>query len=231
MKNNNFKASKVINSFRFGSKLKSHFSSAVAVSVFVICVITEIVPVKAYGAKKQASRQTEQEATTHQTYKEAETGVELRKLRRVGVGLQAAGTMGLVGAILELNLNPSWGFVAGYGGAEGYQALTMAAKYVLSGDSFLPYVSFGYTRWASVGKSGYINKTTPSLLADRLLSSDEKAAGEFQKSLLVPSIGIQFIQLSGDYAGTSIFAQIDILMDVGSFVAAPTGSLGLLYYF
>ena len=95
----------------------------------------------------------------------------------------------------------------------------------------MPYFSFGYARWASVGKSSRIDKTTPSILGEKLLNEEEKNAGVFQKNLLYPSLGLQFIQLNGDWAGSSIYAEITVLLDIGNFVAAPTGSFGLLYYF
>jgi hypothetical protein len=95
----------------------------------------------------------------------------------------------------------------------------------------MPYMSFGYASWASVGKTGRITKTSPAILADKLLSDDEKNAGEFQKNLLYPGIGLQFLQLKGEWAGSSVFAELTVLLDVGNFVAAPTATLGFLYYF
>jgi hypothetical protein len=164
-------------------------------------------------------------------YKEADNGMDLRKLRRVGIGLQAAGTLGLGGAVLDLAFTPHWSVDAGFGGGSGFQAVKFEGKYVLAGDWLMPYMNFGFTRWSSTGNSGPITKTTPGLLADRLLSQDERSAGQFEKNLLYPGIGLQFMQLSGDWAGSSLYTELTVLMDLGTFVAAPTGSLGFLYYF
>ncbi len=163
-------------------------------------------------------------------FKEAESGVEMRKIRRFGVGLQAAGSLGLGGAILDLNFTPNWSFGAGFGGGEGFQSFMFQGRYVLAGDWLMPYLAFGYTNWASTGK-GTITKSTPSYLADKILTGDERQSGQFQKNLFFPSFGLQFMQLHGDWAGFSLFGEISAMLDLTQFVAAPTGSLGVLYYF
>jgi hypothetical protein len=164
-------------------------------------------------------------------FKEAESGTELRKIRRMGVGAQAAGALGMGGMILDLNMTPQWSFTSGFGGGEGFQAYMFEARYVISGDWLMPYLNFGFTHWGSLSKSGQINKTKPSILADKLLNDDEKAAGEYQKNMFLAGIGLQFMQLKGEWAGTSAFAEITVLFDIGNFVAAPTGTVGMLYYF
>jgi len=172
-----------------------------------------------------------EESTTRTYFKEGENGADLRKLRRVGLGLQAAGALGLGGAILDLNFTPQWTFSGGFGGGEGFQALELQGKYVLAGDWLMPYMSFGYARWSSINKSTYIQKTSPAILGEKLLSDSERTAGEYQKNLFYPGVGLQFSQLKGEWAGTSVYAEFLVLVDIGEFVAAPTGALGVLYYF
>jgi len=164
-------------------------------------------------------------------FKEADTGIEMRKIRRVGIGAQAAGALGMGGMILDLNMSPKWSFTTGFGGGEGFQSYMFQAKYVLSGDWLMPYLGFGFTHWASMGKTGRITRTNPSILNEKLLNDDEKAAGEYRKNMFFPSIGLQFMQLKGAWAGSAVFAEITVLFDVGNFVAAPTGTVGLAYYF
>lgn len=163
-------------------------------------------------------------------YKEAEDGISLRKMRRVGVGLQAAGALGLWGATLDLNFTPQVSVTAGYGGGQGFQSFEAQAKYVFGGTWIMPYMTFGYARWSSTA-NGAITTTNPPLLGDRLLSDGEKASGVFAKNILYPGIGLQYMQLDGDYAGTSVYLEATVLMDIGRLVAAPTGALGAAYYF
>jgi hypothetical protein len=163
--------------------------------------------------------------------KEADNGLDLRKIRRMGIGAQAAGGLGFGGVLLDLNLTSNWSFLAGYGGGEGFSALELQGKYILTGEWLLPYAGFGYSRWSSNSKGSPIQKTNPAILSNRLLNDDEKAAGEFQKNLFLTSLGVQFITLKGEWAGSSVFAELTVLLDPANLVAAPTGALGFLYYF
>src|ERR1017187_7050154 len=140
-------------------------------------------------------------------FKEAEDGLEMRKIRRVGVGLQAAGALGFGGALMEMNFTRRWSFALGIGGGNNFQATEFQAKYVLAGEWLLPYMSFGFSRWFSIKNNGPIGKTAPSFLADRLLTDQEKASGEFGKNLVYPGLGLQIIQLKGDWAGASVYAE------------------------
>lgn len=163
--------------------------------------------------------------------KEAANGVDMRKSRRFGAGLQAAGALGFGGAILDLNFTPQWSFGAGFGGGEGFQAFKLEGRYVLSGDWLMPYFSFGYANWASIGKAGYIERTNPGYLGEKLLTATEKKEGEYRKHLIYPGFGLQFMQLNGEWAGFSLLAEFTALIDIGGFVAAPTGTISALYYF
>jgi len=183
------------------------------------------------ATKQKKSSSASPRQSSKAPIKTAENGIELRKMRRMGVGAQAMGSLGVGGILLELALTQNWAFVGGFGGGEGFQAFELEAKYVLTGDWLMPYFALGYANWSSVGKSGPIQKTKPAILAERLLNDDEKAEGQYRKHILFPAFGLQFMQLTGDYAGFSMFAELDMLLDVGNFVAAPTASLGLMYYF
>lgn len=163
--------------------------------------------------------------------KEGSTGRELKTLRRVAVGVQALGALGLGGVQMELNFNPKWAGTIGFGGGSGFRALEVQAKHVLAGEWLLPYATFGYTRWESTRNLGRIDKTTPSILGERILTDGERASGEFSKDLFYTSFGLQLMQLKGKWAGYSIYAEGIILVDFSTFVASPTGTLGMLYYF
>ncbi|MBK9293604.1 MAG: hypothetical protein IPM57_04040 [Oligoflexia bacterium] len=164
-------------------------------------------------------------------FKEAKDGVEMRKNRRFGVGLQAAGALGFGGAIMDLNFTPQWSFGAGFGGGEGFQTFKLEGRYVLTGDWLMPYFAFGYANWTSIGKADRISRTNPSYLGEKLLTETEKNEGEYKKHLIYPSFGLQFMQLTGEWAGFSLLAEFTALIDLGGFVAAPTGTLSALYYF
>ncbi|MCM2282143.1 MAG: hypothetical protein NDI61_09890 [Bdellovibrionaceae bacterium] len=162
----------------------------------------------------------------------ADNSRALRALRRVGIGLSGAGPLGAFGANVELNFTPDIGFLTGFGGGPGYQAYTFQLKRVFGEASLAPYLVGGYARWYSFGESGRpISDTTPGFLQTKFLSAKQKAEGRIDENLLYPGFGLQYLTLSGPYAGSSVFAELLLLTDIGDFVVAPTGTVGYMYYF
>lgn len=157
---------------------------------------------------------------------------EMRSKRRVGLGAQTSGNVGLFGALIELNLSPAHSVITAFGGGPGYNALNFQWKYLILPGAFSPYMGVGYARWynASGGKAG-LEKTTPSLLGSRFLTDEQKKTGQFAVDLITPTLGIQYNQLTGEYTGLGIFAEIDFLTKVPDFSPVATGALGILYYF
>lgn len=164
--------------------------------------------------------------------KSADNGNALRKQRRVGVGAQGSGALGLGGVFLELNFTEKDGVLAGFGGGSpGFQAWTFQYRRVLAGEWLLPYMGFGLARWNNFEPEPGIKDSTPGILTERLMSQSDRERGVVNEWLLYPAIGLQYVQLEGEWAGFSIFVELDVLMDIQDFVAAPTGALGLSYYF
>jgi len=160
-------------------------------------------------------------------------GLELRKKRRVAVGTSVAGPLGVVGLNLELNFNPRWSVMAGYGTGFEYQSYNFQFKRVLAGEYLLPYMSAGLARWytAQPGNRPVNSELQPSFLYERFISQYEKDTGEFSEILIYPGFGLQYVQLTGDWAGVSIYGELLLLIDVEDLQTAPTATLGLLYYF
>lgn len=161
-----------------------------------------------------------------------ESVFEMRSRRRVGVGVATSGQMGLLGALAELNFTPENSAVVGFGGGPKYNAFSAQWKHLFGGQVFSPYSSLGYARWYNAsGQNSSISKSNPTPLASKFLSENEKRTGEFSVNLFTPSLGLQYNRLVGPYTGTSIFAEIVMLIELESFKQAPLGSLGMLYYF
>jgi hypothetical protein len=160
-----------------------------------------------------------------------DSGLELRKIKRLGTGVVVGGTTGLVGLNVELNFTPTSSVVTGVGLGSEFQTFSFAWKEVLAGQWFLPYMSGGYSRWYNTSKRGSIGKTSPGFLADRFLSPKQKASGEFAKDLLSVGFGLQYVQLTGQWIGTSLFLEATLLMDVIDMVSVPVGTMGFLIYF
>lgn len=162
----------------------------------------------------------------------ANSSTQMRELRRVGVGLGVSGLYGTTGLGLDLNFTSKSTIQTAFGIGDEYQTFHIQYKQYIGGDSFSPYIGAGYARWYSVGSepSSY-SSSSPKFLSEKFLSAEERLSGEFQVNMIFPSVGVQFLKLSGDWAGTGMFAELVMLIDVEGLVSAPTGGLGVYYYF
>lgn len=157
----------------------------------------------------------------------------LRSKRRVGLAAIAAGKLGMYGIGADLNFNPEDSVMIGFGGGPKYNSTSFEWKHLFGNTAFVPYFSAGYAYWYSVpGNGRTLETTSPSFLASRFLSQNERATGKFGLSLLVPSLGMQYFQLSGPSVGVSVFLEVNLLMAFEQISKpVPTGSMGAAYYF
>lgn len=162
--------------------------------------------------------------------KQADSGIGLRNIRRAGVSLVAAGDMGLAGAKLELNLTPQWSVSAGAGGSTAFSTYSFQVHRYLDGENFLPYTGIGIARWYG-DNGGPIQQTNPSLLLDTLMNDSDRRSGSVREFLITPKLGLQYLAPNGPYAGYGFFAEVLLLLDLQDLVMAPTGALGVSYYF
>lgn len=158
-------------------------------------------------------------------------GFDFRRDRKFGVGLGAAGVLGLAGPQIELNFSEDISWMGGFGFGPKYQTFHMQIKKVLRGRWFLPYIAGGFARWYTVREDQNFAESTPGFLSKRFLNEREKSTGEFSENFIYPSLGIQYLQLNGEWAGASLYAEVTLLIDIDDFVSAATGGLGLIYYF
>jgi len=165
------------------------------------------------------------------TSKIAHNSSEFRALRKVGIGLSAAGAQGVVGSTIELNFTSEVSLATHFGLGDSYQSFGLSLKRIIAGRSFAPYISGGFARWYTVREGGPINNSTPGFLADRFLTEKQKAEGKFSRTMIYPALGIQYLQLDGSWAGMSFFAEVLMLLDIDDFHSAATGGMGMMYYF
>lgn len=151
--------------------------------------------------------------------------------RRAAIGVAAGGLSGIFGALLELNFTARTGFLAGVGYSNDYQSIQLGIKHFLSEGSLTPYLGGGYSRWFANGRQSPVGSTTPGFLAKRFLSDNEKRTGRFGENLIFSNLGIQFLKLSGDFAGSGVYFEAIALVDVDDLLLDSTLGLGYLYYF
>jgi hypothetical protein len=154
----------------------------------------------------------------------------MRSDRRVGVGIETFGRLGVLGLDVELNYGPMDSATVGIGGGPGYNSFSLGAKHVFGGSRLSPYAGLSFTRWSGNSKTRF-DGTTPAYLEDKFLTEDEENSGQFAKNFFVPNIGLQFNQLEGRSAGAVLFAEVLFLVDSSTMDYIPTGALGALYFF
>lgn len=159
-------------------------------------------------------------------------GMRMRSARKIGLGTEFSGPLGLVALKAEINLSHLSTIGAGAGLGPGFQTFGFELKRVIGGNSFVPFIAGGFSRWYSVLREGQsLQTSTPAFFASRFLSEQERLSGDFAKSFVYPSIGVQYYQLNGAWQGASVYAQILMLIEIQRLNSAPTGSVGFLYFF
>lgn len=183
------------------------------------------------GQRVETERVQSKSRTRIKNTYSTDSGISLREKKRVGIGTSVAGPLGVLGVMLDVNLTARDSFLAGYGTGFSYQAYTFQYKRMLAGEWLLPYMALGLSRWYTTGENKPVGETQPSFLAGQFLSESEKESGEFSEFILYPAFGLQYMQLNGDWVGLSFYAEVDWLVDIDDFEAAPSIGVGALYYF
>ncbi|MBC7371050.1 MAG: hypothetical protein H7326_05760 [Bdellovibrionaceae bacterium] len=152
----------------------------------------------------------------------------LREARKIGVAFGVGGTLGLYGMNIEVNFEDENAGYAGFGGGEGFRSFNIGWKHTFEGDTIAPYASTGYSRWYDSSDGGTYKN---SAILDRVLSNSQKESGRFAADFISGALGLQYTQLAGYMAGSSVFAEVVLLGELNSSVLVPTGSVGGAYYF
>lgn len=155
--------------------------------------------------------------------------LKMRDDRKVGVGFSAGGSMGAAAINLELNFEDADGAIAGVGMGPGYNTVQLAWKHAFEGDYLGPYTTLGYSRWYNSRGRG--DEYSKSPILDRLLTENEKKEGRFGTDFVNGTLGLQYNQLAGDFAGLSVFAELTAMFEIKRAMLLPNGAMGVIYYF
>lgn len=181
------------------------------------------------GQALAAVEVTDEENTSYT--KTAGSGREMRGVRRAGVGFVGGGLAGIAGLSLEINFLDNFGLLAGGGVSTDFRSFFGGGKYVFGGKWLLPYMTAGFVQWSSYGEQRDVGDTTPGFFGKRFLSDDERRKGNFAENMLFAGLGIQYLQLKGDWAGFAPYLEVDFLGDIDDISGAVTSQIGVTYYF
>jgi len=156
----------------------------------------------------------------------------MRADRRVGVGVEAAGQLGMFGVNAELNFALDDSALVGFGGGPQYSSFELGWRHVFNGRAIAPFVGGAFSRWYNNSSTGgSVSSSTPGFLAQNFLNDYERQTGKFALNLLIPSAGLQYNMLNGPYVGTSLYAEVMMLLNVSNLQDVVTGAFGAIYYF
>ncbi|WP_413289386.1 hypothetical protein [Bdellovibrio sp. HCB337] len=201
--------------------------------LMVVMAALLAMPLSYVNAQEEDLDESDFSSTTANVFKVDENNnyqdnLALREARKVGLGLSAGGALGLYGLNVEINFEDINGAVVGVGGGDGYSTVNLAWKHVFLGDTVAPYTTLGFAHWYdSSGGDAYKN----SSVLERVLTDSEKSSGRFAVDFISGAVGLQYTQLQGNLAGTSLYAEIVLLGDVTHGELVPTGAVGAGYYF
>lgn len=150
---------------------------------------------------------------------------DLKMRKRFGIGISAGGPLAMLGLEADINVTPDFSISGGLGTGLDYSTFMLKGRYFLLGEWVSPYLGAGVARWWSDG--GKTTDLSPSVLQNKFLSPEERAAGSFNAWIVYPCIGVQFM----NRAGFDVFAELEYLFRLVSFSNGTYAGLGMHWYF
>lgn len=154
---------------------------------------------------------------------------QLRSARRMGVGVEVLGRLGMVGVDFDFNFDPAHSATAGIGAGPQYFSYSLGYKHVLTGNNLSPYVGVALNRMTA-GSGTPMTESTPGWINDYFLTDADRTDKGFQKNFISPQLGLQFTQFYGPSAGGSFFFEVLLMYEIETRRTAPVGALGMMYY-
>lgn len=194
------------------------FTIGLALSVQVVA---EIAPNESFFVTEQKFDQEGVELYT--------SNLDLKKHKKIGLGISIGGASGALGFNSELNLDSENALVAGLGVGPNYGTFNLLYKRNFEGLYLSPFAKFGYSKWFSAS-----NNTTSAGNSDfikRIFSDAEIKSGKFDTDLLITTFGAEYNQLEGELAGVNFYGELVMMTEIKSAKLTPSGAVGLIYFY
>ncbi len=158
-----------------------------------------------------------------------DSNLEMKSMKRFGIGLVVGGATGLLGLNFEINVEPNDAAVFGLGTGSGYNSFGLGWKHNFIGNYLSPYTKVGYSKWFNSASGS--NSAADSDVLRRILTDDEIKNNRFGADFLVGSAGLEYNQLEGDLSGINLFGEIVMMAEIKKTVFIPSGAIGINYYY
>lgn len=155
---------------------------------------------------------------------------DIKMDHRVGAGVMLGGAAGVLGVLVDININPFVTASAHVGTGYDYLAFGVKGQFFVLGSIVHPYVGFGFSHWRSSNRFTNIKDLYPSYVFSSLMSDEQKqkaASKGFALNLIYPCFGIQYVHDSRFGAS----AELMYLFDTSDFKGAPYFGINTHYYF
>ena len=152
---------------------------------------------------------------------------------KMAVGMATAGAYGLLGGTVAIHFHPDWSVDLGYGGGSHFNSFGFRIKRMLLMSSALnPYIGVGFNRWErNTTRPFNAADVSPGYVASEFMSEADRAEARIDERLIHGSVGIQYIFTQGPWRNYGVFLEALFLVSIEDYQSAPTGSLGLNYFF
>lgn len=157
------------------------------------------------------------------------SNLEMKKFKKIGLGLSLGGSGGVLGVNTELNLNPQDALVVGLGTGPSYGTFNLLWKKNYQAEYLSPFFKLGYSKWFNSSKGSLVSDNSGVL--KQIYSAKDIAAGRFDADFIVGALGVEYNQLEGELSGVNFYGELVMLTEVKKTAMVPTGSVGLIYFY
>lgn len=157
------------------------------------------------------------------------SNLELKKHKKIGLGLTLGGSNGAMGVNAELNLDPENALVIGLGTGPSYGSFNLLYKNSIESKYLSPYGKLGYSKWFKASNNSAAATSSDVLKA--IYSDKDLKAGNFDADFFVGAIGAEYNQLEGPLSGVNFYGEIVLLTELKSAKLVPTGAVGVTYFY
>lgn len=155
----------------------------------------------------------------------------LHAKKRVAIGASFLGPAGFIGANADIHYLEDNSARVTLGGGPGYQSFGIAWRWMPMETALHPILGVGFTNWFGTMSGNNTKPSPPAFFTDDVITSGDRESGRFSHFFYVPTVGMEWTQLSGPGAGASIFVEINLLIHAASVRQYPTANLGVSYAF
>lgn len=159
-----------------------------------------------------------------------ESNLEMKSMKKLGMGLAVGGITGLVGLNAEINVQPEDVVFLGLGTGKGFNTFNFGYKRNFEGYYMSPYTKVGFSKWFDSSNSGAGSARSSDVLR-RVLSEDQIQSNDFDVNFIVGGAGLEYNQLEGELSGINFFGELMVMADTSTFNFLPTGSVGITYFY